>query len=258
MTQRIRILFVAGILLVGVALSPTKAEIGPCLPDRYGGLLCGEGAGAARVVDGTISPSKRLAFAWRSPGRPPTEEPDADAVESLLIRLSDGAVLWRTEGEYWNIGAYKVNRYEEAAAWSPSSRFVVETADFRWNTEHLRLFAIGTGDKVVVLDLKAIIEPAVRKHLRRIVKNAPDYAFQIFSSGVEGERPRLTIDDRGLIKALVLMTIPKQDPYGKPLARLIFDVTFRVSDRDQPLDAREVSVRRSRVRSEEHTSELQS
>jgi len=247
MTRRTRILFAVGIFLVGVALSPTKAEIGPCLPDRYGGLLCGEGAGAARVVDGTISPSRRLAFAWRSPGRPPTEEPDADAVESLLIRLSDGAVLWRTEGEYWNIGAYKVNRYEEAAAWSPSSRFVVETADFRWNTEHLRLFAIGTGDKVVVLDLKAIIEPAVRKHLRRIVKNAPDYAFQIFSSGVEGERPRLTIDDRGLIKALVLMTIPKQDPYAKPLARLIFDVTFRVSDRDQPLDAREVSVRRSRV-----------
>src|SRR5262245_2778149 len=91
MTQGIRILLAAGSFLVIVALLPAKAEIGPCLPDQYGGLLFGEGAGGARVIDGTISPSKHLAFAWRSPGRPPTEGPDNDAVERLLIRVSDGA-----------------------------------------------------------------------------------------------------------------------------------------------------------------------
>jgi len=187
--------------------------MGPCLPDDYAGLTCGHGAGAARVIDGTISPSKRLAFAWRSSGRLSTEEPDQDAVESVLIRLSDGVVLWRAPGEYWNTGTYRVNRYEETAAWSPGSRFVVETTDFRWRTEHVRLFHVRAGDKVTVLDLMEIIEPAVRKHLRRVVKNEPAYAFQIFGSA-NGERPHLTIDDRGRIKALVLMTIPKDDPYA--------------------------------------------
>jgi hypothetical protein len=133
-----------------------------------------------------------------------------------------------------------VNRYEETAAWSPGSRFVVETTDFRWRTEHLRLFHVRAGDKVTVLDLMEIIEPAVRKHLRRVVKNEPAYAFQIFGSA-NGERPHLTIDDRGRIKALVLMTIPKDDPYA------VFNVTVQVSEQDGALGAREVSMRRSRV-----------
>src|SRR5580693_3432641 len=81
--------------VVALVLSPTKAEIGPCRPDQHAGLICGEGPGAARVVDGTISPSKRFAFAWRSPDRPPTEDPYGN-VDLLLIRLSDGAALWRT------------------------------------------------------------------------------------------------------------------------------------------------------------------
>jgi hypothetical protein len=82
--------------------------------------------------------------------------PEPDTLEVLLIRLSDGAVLWN-------------------AAWSPNSRFVVETTNFKWETGHLRLFAIGADDNVRVLDLQAIIEPAVRKRLRQLVKNPRAY-----------------------------------------------------------------------------------
>jgi len=233
------LLIVGCLLLLGFAKA--SAETGPCRPDAHGGLTCGQGAGAARVVDDTMSPSKRLAFAWRSPAGPPTENPDGGDVEILLIRLSDGAVLWKAPGEYWNTGEMRANRYDEAALWSPNSRFAVETLDFRWSTENLRVFAIGDGDKASVLDLKAIMEPAVRKQLRRAVKNEPSYAFQIFGN-VNGEAPRLTIDDRGLVKALVLMTIPKQEPYA------MFAVTFQVSQRNGALGAREVSVSRSRVK----------
>jgi hypothetical protein len=81
-------------------LRTAKAETGPCLPDQSGGLTCGQGNGAARVVQGTISPSRRLAFARRSPSHPPTEDPTGDAIESVLIRLSDGTVLWSTDGDY--------------------------------------------------------------------------------------------------------------------------------------------------------------
>lgn len=225
-------------VLVAAASAPVKAELGPCHRDQDSGLICGEGIGAARIIDGAISPSKRLAFAWRSPVRPPTEAPDEGEVESLLIRLSDGVTLWRTEGIYWNIGTMRANRYEEAAAWSPNSRFAVVTTDVRWWAHTLRLFAIGADDKPLVLDLKAIIEAAVRKHVPRTVKNGD---FAIFGSA-DGERPHLTIDDRGVIKALVLVSLPKREPY----AAAAFDVTFQAVQRNGELGAREVSIRRSR------------
>jgi hypothetical protein len=67
-------------MLTGAVFSPAQAEIGPCRPDQRSGLICGEGAGAARVIGGTISQSKRLALAWRSPGLP-TEEPYGRPIE---------------------------------------------------------------------------------------------------------------------------------------------------------------------------------
>ncbi len=173
--QKIRIsLLVVGFLVVA-AFSPATAETGPCRPDKDGVLRCGEGAGAASVFERMISPSQRFAFAWRSPGGSPTEVPDPDTLEVLLIRLSDGAVLWRAHGEYWEVPGHLANHVDESAAWSPNSRFVVETTNFKWETGHLRLFAIGADDNVRVIDLQAIIEPAVRKRLRQLVKNPRAY-----------------------------------------------------------------------------------
>jgi hypothetical protein len=37
-----------------------------CVADQHGGLVCGEGKAAMRVVADTTSPSKEYAFAWRS------------------------------------------------------------------------------------------------------------------------------------------------------------------------------------------------
>jgi len=55
-----------------------SAETGRCVPDGQGYLLCGNGAGAARAIAKTISPSRRLAFAWRFTNRPPTNRPEED------------------------------------------------------------------------------------------------------------------------------------------------------------------------------------
>ena len=92
-------------LLVLAPASPVTAETGPCVSDQAGVMTCGQGPGAARVVEGTTSPSKRLAFAWRAPGRSPTELFDETGdsrftVESVLIRLSDGAMLSSAKGMY--------------------------------------------------------------------------------------------------------------------------------------------------------------
>ena len=80
--------------LLGAGAMPARAETGPCRPDTHDGLICGSGAGAARVIDGTLSPDKRLAFAWRASKSPLSEIPDDnEEVELLLVRLAGGAIL---------------------------------------------------------------------------------------------------------------------------------------------------------------------
>jgi hypothetical protein len=223
-------------LLVLAPASPAKAEIGPCISDPSGAMFCGQGPGAARVIDETTSPSKRFAFAWRVPGRPPTQPPDDKGdsmftVESVLIRLSDGAVLASAKGEYWKTAEREANHIDETVSWSPSSRLAVEAQDSKWSTDVLRLYAIAADDKVLVLDLQKIVEPAVRARIRQLGKNDRVYTFTV-------EDP--TIDDSGLVKASVLMQVPKQD------SDLEFDVTLQVSQKNGALSAGDVSVRRSK------------
>jgi hypothetical protein len=233
--------FLSTLALVAAVLAlPVKAQTGPCQPDKDGGLTCGNGPGAARVVEGTMSPSKRFAFAWRAPGRSPADEPDPDKVENLLIRISDGAVLWSARGEYWQAAGSRSNHIDEGAVWSPNSRFAVEATDSKWSTDELRFFSIAEDDKVLVLDLRAIIEPAVRKQLRGLVKNESAYTFSVtwFDTAPRG----LAVDNRGQVTTPVLMQLPKQD------RDVTFDVTLQVVQKDGTLAARDVSLRRSRAK----------
>jgi hypothetical protein len=233
--------FLSTLVLVAAAVaSPVKAEIGPCQPDKDGGLTCGSGLGAARVVEGTMSPSKRFAFAWRDPGRSPADDPDPDKVENLLIKISDGAVLWSARGRYWQAAGSRSNHIDESAVWSPNSRFAIEATDSKWSTDELRFFSIAEGDKVLVLDLHAIIEPAVRKQLRQVVKNESAYTFSV--TWFDAAPRRLTVDNRGKITAPVLMQLPKQD------RDVMFDVTVQVGEKGGALAAGDVSVRRSRAK----------
>jgi hypothetical protein len=87
-----------------IACAPRAvAEMGPCQPDKFGGLTCGSGVGAARVIEDTLSPSKRLALAWRSAKGPPTEDPVGET-EIIVVRIADGAILAASKGMYWNTG----------------------------------------------------------------------------------------------------------------------------------------------------------
>ena len=231
-------------LLVFAPASPVTAETGPCVSDQAGVMTCGQGPGAARVVEGTTSPSKRLAFAWRAPGRSPTEPPDETGdgrftVESVLIRLSDGAVLSSAKGMYWRADDAMANHMSEEVAWSPNSRLAIEEQDSKWSTDILRLYAIQADDKVLVLDLQKLIEPAVRKRLRQLRKNDGDYTFSVGAA----DGSLATVDDGGLVRVPVLMQIPKQD------GDLYLDVTLRVSQKNGALSAGDVSVRRSRTKS---------
>ena len=235
---------VTAVAILLAACAFARAETGPCKPDEFKGLVCGEGIGSARVIEGTTSPSGRLAFAWRSKSSAPhdllTDREHYD-LESLLIRLTDGAVLAAGKGEFWDTGEVHVNRHETHVAWSPDSRFAVEVQDFRWWTPALRAYAIGAGDKILALDLKAIIEPATRKYLTKSGEKEEQFYFAIFGI-YNGEPPHITIDNRGLIKAVVMMEIPRPET-----SYVMLDVTAKVIARDGTLTVRDITIRDSKV-----------
>lgn len=239
----LRAFVVAALALLGACAS-AQAGTGTCKPDPSEDLICGEGPGAARVIAGTTSPSKEMAFAWRSPGRAPTQEATDDELESVLIWLGDGKPLAMAPGSYWAIGPMRANRYDFHAIWSPNSRFVIELLDFRWSTETMRVYALPEhgGRPVLSLDLKSVMEFAVRKELRKTVKEER-YAFEIEGDN-SGDPPKLSIDNSGLIKARVEMQVAKEDD-----PHIFVDVVFQVRVHDGALEARSVSIRKSKAKS---------
>jgi hypothetical protein len=222
-------------LLAFVGLAPASAEMGLCGPDDYAGMTCGQGDGAARLIDGTISPSKRLALAWRSTGDPPTQEPSQGDLEDLVIRIGDGAILAKQEGEYWDTGQRHVNRLTESAVWSPNSRLMIKTFDQRFNTSIVDVFAFDADDKVIgPLNLLKIMEPALHARLRHRVKN--DDAYMFWASG----RRHFTIDNRGVVHALVMMWVPKDGPESN------YEMTLQVMRKGAALNVKVLSIRPSR------------
>jgi hypothetical protein len=227
-------LLAAAAMILATVTHLAAAEIerlGPCQADSHEGLVCGTGDGAARVLAGTTSPSQRLALAWRTPGGPPTEEPDTDDLELLLIRLSDGAILSKQKGEVWDTGESHSNRRDEKAAWSRDSRLMVETFDTRFSTDGVTVYAIGADDTTRTLDLIKIMEPAVRAQLKRRIKSDEGYVFFV---------QRIAIDNRGRIRALVHLWVPKNGPFAA------FLVTAAVTRKGDALSARITAIRRSR------------
>ena len=128
-----------------------------CVADQQGGLVCGEGKAAMRVVADTTSPSKNYAFAWRSQqGLPSGRDLQPVGVENLLIRIADG--------EYWATGEMRANRYDLLAVWSPDSRAVIEVANSRWDSDSFAYYRID-GATATRLDLRALVEPVMTARL---------------------------------------------------------------------------------------------
>ncbi len=206
------------------------AEMGPCRPDKFGGLTCGSGNGAARVIADTLSPSKRLALAWRSTKGPPTEVPSGDT-EILVVRVADGAILATSTGIYWNTGEASANRLEELATWSPNSRLLIRSFNSRFSTDNIDLYAFGANDEATgPVDLLKLIDPAVRAHLKRRVKDEQKYVLSIAND------PAMSVRNGGLVRARVTMSVPKEEPERN------YNVTVRVMLGAKPLAARIVAV----------------
>jgi hypothetical protein len=214
------------IALIALVTAPftASAEMGHCLPDGEGYMICGSGAGAARVIVKTISPSKRLAFAWRLTNRPPTDRPENDDpnLENLIVRLEDGAILTKSHGTYWDLGQ-KIAKQYMFSVWSPDSRLLVKVAQSAEFTS-AELFSFADDDAAIgPFELVKIIDPAVREKLG--IKGA-GYGGFVFSS-----KPEMTMDNQGLIHSTV-------DPANGG----VYDLTVQATRTADSFDARVVSI----------------
>jgi len=226
-------LFSAGIALTAsTMIAVARADTGPCLDDGHGSLICGNGAGAARVIEGSISPSKRFALAWRSTGAAPSEQPLGD-LEDLVIRLADGAVLEKHPGEYWaTVDDGYVNRIQEWGSWSSNSRWLIRTLDERWDSSMVDVFVFDTGGNLTgPFNLLGVMKPALSKELKVGLTNDGPYSFR------ELDGKPFTIDNSGLVHASVMIYLPKKGPE--------YDcaVTLQVTQKSGAIDARILSIR---------------
>jgi len=189
------------LVLLAVCL-PTICQAG-CVADQHDGIVCGEGKDAARVIDDTTSPDKKLAIAWRcSAGMPADEKEPAGDVEDVIIRLADGQVLGRLGGQYWKTGTMRPNRDEFYASWSPDSRAVVEVANARWDTTAFAYYAID-GSKSTKVDLLPLVSPAIMAKIP-----ASQRQTRVFRVLAEEE---LKVDNRGRLGFKTMIFVPKQE-----------------------------------------------
>jgi len=206
---------IASVVVAVLVLSQAPAWAGACVADKFGGLICGEGNDALRVFPETISPSKKFAFAWRTAkglGNNQYGEPSAD-VEDDLIRIADGAILAKLGGDYWDNGKLHPNRDQLVAFWSADSRAVVEVKNSRWESDAFRYYAIE-GDKATTLDLRALVEPALRAKLPASQRER--YVFL-----VRNDLP-MTLDARGHLRFVAMLFEPKNDPILN--CRIVVDI----------------------------------
>jgi hypothetical protein len=228
--RRPTLLIVALVVLDLAWIFPIRAEIGPCTQGNYD-LICGDGIGAARAIAKTISPSKRLAFAWRLADKLPTTVPEVGDpnLENMIVRLWDGAVLAKSSGSYWDLGS-KIAKAYLMTAWSPDSRLLVKVEQ-RVESVSAEIFAFAENDTVIgPFDLVNVIEPIVQAKTNGTKEVGK-------SSLVIDAHPSMTLDDSGLMRAAVKMRMQDAAAYGQT-----YDVTVQVTRKADSLDASVTSI----------------
>jgi hypothetical protein len=212
-------LAVLSVVTAAAAATAAQTQPGPCVPTSQGLITCGSGPGALVVLDGTTSPSGKLAIAWRSRSSYTQEGPDTDSVENHLVRLQDGKSLGIVVGRSWNTGTARGNHITQTVAWSPDSRWLLVGDGGKWALEAIAIYSIdaGAGTAKGLGLFRSISTAAVRVLRGRVgVGKAGAYTLDIAGDPIE-------IADTGTVSIPMLFQIPKQDK------DVDIRVTFRAS-----------------------------
>jgi hypothetical protein len=178
-----------------------SAVAGPCQPTHGSeetGLVCGSGINAAHVIANTLSPSRRIALAWRVYKEPPGVSPGADKniAEGLFIRLRDGAVLGSSGAIYRDPA--NTNHFFVAAAWSADSRFMLAAFD-KPSPSRIDVYTLGERDDALTgpIDLAPVVASAIGK----LLTDVQDAALCEFAPAAD---QAMTIDNRGEVQVTII------------------------------------------------------
>lgn len=197
------------VVVTAAAAAPgAQTKPGPCLPTSPDNITCGSGPGALVVLDGTTSPSGKLAIAWRSRSGSTQEVPHVDSVENHLVRLQDGKSLGIVVGRSWNTGTAQGNHITQTVAWSPDSRWLLVGDGGKWALEAIAIYSIDAGAGAAKgLGLFRAISTAAARVLR---ERAGATKAGSYTLDIAGD-PKIEIADTGAVSLPMLFQIPKED-----------------------------------------------
>lgn len=202
-------------IILAFALAPLDAASSlaePCAANAEGVTACGQGTDMMFVLDGTTSPSGKLAIAWRAKAG----TPDTETVENHLVRLEDGKDLALVVGRMWSNSTGMANHVTETVVWSPDSRWVLVGDSGKWALEALAIYAVDEASGAVEgLGLFRDLTQAAARVLNEQVGSAKakSYLLDIASD------KDMAVGDDGAVSLPMRFQVPKQDMDIDLLAR---------------------------------------
>jgi len=195
----------AGATTAAPGATQTKPQ--SCVADGQGRITCGSGPGALVVLDGTTSPSGRLAIAWRSRSPSAAAVPTTDSIENHLVRLQDGKSLGMVVGRSWATGTARANHVDQTVAWSPDSNWLLVGDSGKWALEAIAVYAVDENASAIKgLGLFRAISAAAARVLRERVGARKLGSYTLDIAGARAE-----VADTGAVVLPMLFQMPKQD-----------------------------------------------
>lgn len=197
------------VTIAASAPAGAQTKAGPCVATNKDRITCGGGPGALMVLDGTTSPSGKLAIAWRSRSGGTEEVPaDNDSVENHLVRLEDGKSLALVVGRSWRTGDAQGNHIYQTVAWSPDSSWLLVGDGGKWALEAIAIYSIDAGAGAAKgLGLFRAISTAAARVLRERVGAGKAGSYTLDVAGNQ----KIEIANTGAVSIPMLFQIPKQE-----------------------------------------------
>lgn len=216
------------------ALWPGVAAAGCTKSPSGATTICRSDVGEHRVIDGSVSPDGRHAFAWTFASRVPADKRSVETwgderqwaaegpgvVENAIVRLADGAILRKTRGAHFGDDRL-YNHTQHSILWSPRGNHVLELHQRKWDTPVADAWRIDSDGRLVgPFRVGEIARKAAEAEMQRKAKRPrqlkiKDYVFQVREVS-DPDRPTPpprapAIDDAGNLEIEVVAEVPRAE-----------------------------------------------
>jgi hypothetical protein len=199
------------LMLAAWLIPAAVAAQSACAPDEIGITACKGDRTEYRVIRGTLSPGKHYALAWSTEGKPRKDfellngnaRYGGDEIPTFIIRLADGKALAKLPTMHRG-DAQRYNHLTLYTTWAPDESWLIASSESKWHTDNASLVRIGPDGASSPLDLLPVCLDAERRGLKAAGKRVD---FKKFEHSMYFK----AVGDDGMVEAICLMQIPKQD-----------------------------------------------